>query len=76
MTAKCLTKVNTMINTILTSSPSSFKRFDGITALTQLEVDQCFAELLYLKRSIDTQIQFKDAERTLKIFEDIILDRT
>ena len=39
MTAKCLTKVNTIVNTILTSAPTSFKRADGLTPLTQLEVD-------------------------------------
>ena len=58
LTAKCLTKINTMINQISTCSPSTFKRADGETELTELEVDQCYAELLYLKRSIDTLIQF------------------
>ena len=41
--------------------------------MTQIEVDQCLAELCYLKRAIDTQIQYKDAERALKIFESSIL---
>ena len=56
LTAKCLTKVNTMINTIMTSSIEKFKREDEYTPLTELEVDQCLAELCYLKRAIDTFI--------------------
>lgn len=56
VTAQCLTKVNTLMNTITTSSSTSFKRSDGVTPLTQVEVDQCLAELLYLKRAIDTLI--------------------
>ena len=39
MTAKCLTKVNTMINTILTSAPTNFKKADGTTPMAQIEVD-------------------------------------
>ena len=69
LTASCLTKVNTMMNTILTSAQTSFKQADGTTQMTEIEVDQCLAELCYLKRAIDTQIQYKDAERALKIFE-------
>ena len=56
MTAKCLTKVNTMINRILTSSADKLKQKDGKTQMTQIEIDQCLAELCYLKRAIDTQI--------------------
>ena len=42
--------------------------------MTQIELDQCLAELCYLKRVIDTYIQFNDAERALKIFENQILE--
>ena len=75
LTARCMTKVNTMINTILTSAQSSFKQADGTTLMTELEVDQCLAELCYLKRAIDTQIQYKDAERALKLFEGHLLSK-
>lgn len=34
MTAKCLTKVNTMINAILTSGSTTFKHKDGLTYMT------------------------------------------
>ena len=43
--------------------------------MTELEVDQCLAELCYLKRAIDTQIQYKDAERALKLFEGHLLSK-
>ena len=69
MTQRCLTKVNTMVNTIITNSPSSFQK------LTEVEVDECLAELLYLKRAIDTFIQYKDAERATRLFEDRILSK-
>ena len=44
--------------------------------MTELEVDQCLAELLYLKRSIDVQIQFADADRSLKMMDENILNKT
>ena len=54
-TTKCLTRVNTMINKVQTSPPSSFVQAnDPSVQLTQIEVDQCLAELLYLKRTIET----------------------
>ena len=53
----CLTRVNTMINTIVTSTEQpNFKKADGQTPMTAKEIDQCLAELCYLKRSIDTVI--------------------
>lgn len=39
LTSKCLTKVNTMINTILTSASTNFKQADGTTPLSELELD-------------------------------------
>ena len=53
MTSRCLLKVNTMVNTIITSSYKKYETSDG---LTEVQVDECLAELLYLKRAIDTQI--------------------
>ena len=43
--------------------------------MTQLEVDQCLAELLYLKRYIDTQAMFVDAEKPLEIMEKTLLSK-
>ena len=31
------------------------------------------AELLYLKRAIDTQIQYSDAERAIKLFDSVLM---
>ena len=70
MTTLCLTKVNTMVNLITTSPYSKFKEADNNTALSSQKIDECLAELLYLKRQIDTKIQYKDAERALRIFEE------
>ena len=75
MTSLCLTKVNTMVNLISTCPSSKFKEANKITPLSQQKVDECFAELLYLKRQIDTKIQYKDAERALRIFEEEILNK-
>jgi len=65
LSSKCLTRVNTMINTVQTSPLTTFKNADNTTGLTQLEVDQCLAELLYLKRVIETQIMLVDEEKSL-----------
>ncbi len=73
MTTKCLTKVNTMINAIQTSALTQFKQSDKQTIMTQKEVDQCLVELLYIKRYIDTQAMFVDAEKPLEIMESTIL---
>ena len=39
LTSRCLTKVNTMINTIVTSPHSGFKQADKATPMTELAVD-------------------------------------
>ena len=40
-----------------------------------MQVDECLAELLYLKKSIDTQIQHMDAERATRLFKDVLLSK-
>ena len=75
LTSLCLTKVNTMVNTISTSAFATFKEADKTTPLTEVKVDECLAELLYLKRQIDTKIQYRDAERALRLFQDGILSK-
>ena len=75
MTTLCLTKVNTMVNLISTCPYSKFKQADNTTPMSQQSVDECFAELLYLKRQIDTKIQYKDAERALRIFREEVLNK-
>ena len=64
-----------MVNLISTCSSSNFKEADKTTPLSQSKVDECLAELLYLKRQIDTKIQYKDAERALRIFEEEIINK-
>ena len=64
-----------MVNTITTSSAATFKEADKKTPLTEVKVDECLAELLYLKRQIDAKIQYKDAGRALKLFQDNILSK-
>ena len=58
-----------MVNTIITNSFTKFKN------LSEVQVDECLAELLYLKRAIDTFIQYKDAERATRLFEEHILSK-
>ena len=58
-----------MVNIIITNSFTNFKNH------TEIQVDECLAELLYLKRSIDTFIQYKDAERATRLFEEHILSK-
>ena len=64
-----------MVNSISTSAFSTFKEADKTTPLTEVKVDECLAELLYLKRQIDTKIQYKDAGRALRLFKDGILSK-
>ena len=58
-----------MLNELMTCPSAKFKQEDGSKGMTQLQLDQCLAELCYLKRAIDTLIQFSDAERAMRIFE-------
>ena len=75
-TTKCLTRVNTMINKVQTSSPSTFvKANDTSVQLAQIEVDQCLAELLYLKRTIETQAMLIGAETSLDVLSELMEQR-
>ena len=61
MTSLCLTKINAMIDSISKKAFTDFKEADKKTSLTEVKVNECLAELLYLKRQIETKIQYKDA---------------
>ena len=72
MTGKCLTKVNAAIEKIdKNTGTSSFFAADGTTALSQLQVDECLAELLYIRRCIDTTANYVNAEESLKRIENL-----
>ena len=65
-----------MINKIITTSAEPrFKKANGVTLMSHLEIDQCLAELCYLKRSIDTLIQYKEPERAISLIEREILTK-
>ena len=49
-TSLCLPKVNAMIDSISTKAFAEFKEADKKTSLTEINVSECLAELLYLKR--------------------------
>ena len=71
MTGKCLTKVNAAIEKIEQNSATTFYASDGQTALSQLQIDECLAELLYIKRCIDTTANYVEAEESLKRIESL-----
>lgn len=69
LTQRCLTKVNTLLNAIMTTSRNGFE------PLNALQTTECLAELLYLKRAIDSQIQFHNTTKVLDLFEEEVLSQ-
>lgn len=41
----------------------------------QRELFQCLAELLYLKRVIETQIMINDAEKAVQLMDELLMNR-
>ena len=72
MTNKCLTQINAIITKIETSADGSLTEADGQTVMSQLAIDQCLAELLYIKRVIHTASMFVDAEEPLNQIEELL----
>ena len=64
-TTKCLTRIHTVINKLSSPSASS----------DQTEKDQCIAELLYLKRAIETQAMFASGEDALIKLQQLVAER-
>ena len=69
MTGACLEKVTAAIERIENSAEGTFKQADGETAMSQIQIDECKAELLYVKRCIDTSANFYDSDDALKKIE-------
>ena len=69
MTTLCLEKIETLLEQI-----------EGTEALalhySEIELDQCKAELLYLKRSILVMAMTADSQEPLKTLEDTIMNET
>lgn len=70
----CLTRINTLINLLITKDPKPKSKEDDVP-LTIVQIDEYLAELLYLLRAVDTMIQHHDAEKGLRLFNQIILHK-
>ena len=69
ITGVCLDKVTDAIERTENSAEGTLKQADGETAMSQIQIDECKAELLYVKRCIDTSANFYDSDDSLKKIE-------
>ena len=76
LTVTCMAIVKELISQITSKPHTDFKSADGKSELSQSQVDECLAQLLYLQRMIETRVHYQDATSAIKIFQDKILSKT
>ena len=61
LTVTCMAIVKELISQIISKPHTDFKSADGKSELSQSQIDECLAQLLYLQRMIETRVHYQDA---------------